>query len=357
MGSGYNSTGETYSHSDREPDGTGHAGQALQTALDEADGETDDSDNVEDCYEDHVAESGITDRQGKTISERRDVLVEILREDLNIEDSQLIGSFTRGTMTGPLDEDSDADVMVVLDSESHRQWIDQENGPRNCLNAIKRRIENDPRFSETEVRVNQNVVQVKYHDSTVEIAPAFRYRDVPHADHPRQRGFNLFNDASDGYAIPDTHGRQSWQGTNPRKYKQMFEARDEAHNGRVSGLTRAMKKWTENNDVPVRSYHMETMVYNYFEDKSRRGERVPDSYEELTRDFMDTMSGSVRQPTKEPVYGEQVDSGMNKKDRRRAADQAAEAAQKLKEAKRLKEEGDVEAAKKKLNEVHGEGFN
>jgi hypothetical protein len=315
----------------------------------------DGKDEVKEDYQDHVEETSITDRQAETISDRRDVLVDILSDDMEIKDSQLIGSYTRGTMVGPLKPDSDADVMVVLDADSHRQWIEQENGPRNCLNAIKRRIQNDPRFSDTEVKVDQNVVQVKYHDSTIEIAPAFSYDEVPHADHPRG-GFNLFNDASDGYAIPDTHGRQSWQGTNPRKYKQMFEARDETHNGKVSGLTRAMKKWSENNNVPIRSYHMETMVYNYFEEKAQTGEPVPNSYEKLTRDFVRTLPDRVQSTTREPVYDEAVDSGMSREEEREAAQKARETREKLEEARRLKEQGKTEAAKEKLKEAHGDGF-
>ena len=51
----------------------------------------------------------------------------------------------------------------------------------------------------------------------------------------------------------------------------MFKARDNANNGKVVRLTRIMKKWREENNVPISSYHMEIMVYNYFEGKSRNG--------------------------------------------------------------------------------------
>lgn len=348
MGNTHPTSSNRYPQNNRRPSDTGPAGDAFQQTL-----ESDDE--VEGSYESHVEDTSITERQGETISDRRDVLVDILDDDLHIEDSQLIGSFTRGTMVGPLRQDSDADVMVVLDAEEHREWIEQENGPRNALRAIKRRIENDPRFSQTEVKIDQNVVQVKYHDSTIEIAPAFRYSEVPHADHPNGI-FGLFSDASDGYAIPDTHGRQSWQGTNPRKYKQMFEARDQAHNGRVSGLTRTMKNWAEENNVPVRSYHMEIMVYNYFEQKAQRGEPVPSSYEEMTREFMRTMPRRVQSSAKEPVYDESVDEGMSRKDRRKAAEKAQKANQKLEEAKRLKDQGKTREAKEKLQGVHGDDF-
>ena len=359
MGSRRNSTDQTYSHQDREPEVTDSADQVLDEALSDEEPEEQDSekDEVEESYENHVEKTEITDRQAKTISDRRDVLVDILSEGMDIEDSQLIGSYTRGTMTGPLKKDSDADVMIVLSAEEHRQWTEQKNGPQNCLQAIRRRIQNDPRFSQTEVTVDQNVVKVKYHDSTIELAPAFRYSEVPHADHPRGGISGLFTDASDGYAIPDTHGGQSWQGTNPRKYKQMFKARDKAQNGKVAALTRTMKKWSDTNDMPIRSYHMETMVYNYFEEKASRGQRVPDSHQELTNDFARSLPSRIKRGgASEPVYGENVNSGLSWRERRKAAKKAKQASKKLKQAKRLKEEDRTEEAKKKLEEVHGEDF-
>jgi len=361
MGGGYNSTGGTYSHQGREAEDSGMAGQVLMDAISDDRSltrETDpEKDEVEESYEEYTQKTEITDRQAKTISDRRDVIVGILSKDMEVEDSQLIGSYTRGTMTGPLKKDSDADVMIVLSAEEHRQWIEQKNGPKNCLQGIKRRIQNDPRFSQTEVTVDQNVVKVKYHDSTIEIVPAFRYSEVPHANHPNGGISGWFTDASDGYAIPDTHNGQSWQGTNPRRYKQMFDARDRTHRGKLSALTRTMKKWSERNDSGIRSYHMETMVYNYFEEKARSGDRVPESHEELTRDFVHSLPRRVKKRSAtEPVYGEQVDSGQNWRERRQTAKKAKQASEKLEEAKRLKEEGRTDDAKQKLKEVHGEDF-
>lgn len=353
MGSTYNTTGQSYTPSDREPEDAARAGETLDSILDSE--QEPEQDEVDDCYDEFIEDSRITDLQGKTISERRDVLEDILREKLDVEDSHLIGSFTRDTMVGPLTQDSDADVMMVLDADSHREWIEQENGPQNALRAIKRQIQNDPLFSETDVEIDQNVVRVKYHDSTIEVAPAFRYREVPHAEHP-SGGLDMYNDASDGYAIPDTHGKQSWMGTNPREYKNRFEARDRAHNGKVSGLTRAMKKWTEQNNVPVRSYHMEIIVYNYFEEKARTGQPIPDNHSELVRDFADTLPSKVRGRTEEPVYGERVDLGMSWGDRRKARKKARQMRDKLNEVERLRNEGKTEEAKEKLKEVYGDEF-
>ena len=313
-------------------------------------------DEVDEAYQEFAEDSGITEQQGEKISRRRNVIEDAVRDGLAVEDSQLIGSFTRDTVTGPLTEDTDADVMLVLDADKHQEWVEQEDGPRNCLRAVKRRIQNDPRFSETDVEIDRNVVRVKYHDSTVEVVPAFRYSKVPGAEHPKENP-SIFDDANDGYAIPDTHDSSSWTGTNPRAYKERFEARDQAHDGKVSGLSRSMKKWAENNGVPVRGYTMEVMVYNYFEEKARTGEPVPDNHESLTRDFADSLPSRMAQDTREPIYDETVDSDMSPGEKQEASRRASELRDKLQKARRLREQGRTEEAKQVLNDAFEEGFN
>lgn len=87
---------------------------------------------IDNSYKNYVNKSEITELQGKTIAKRRDAILKILQEDFAIRESHLIGSFTRGTMVGPLNRDSDADVMVVLDTKEHRNWIEQENGAKKA---------------------------------------------------------------------------------------------------------------------------------------------------------------------------------------------------------------------------------
>jgi len=136
----------------------------------------------------------------------------------------------------------------------------------------------------------------------------------------------------------------------------MFDARDRAHNGKVSGLTRMMKKWAESNNVPVRSFHMETMVYNYFEEKAQHGEPVPDTYQGMAREFVQSLPKRVKGRTKEPVYHGTVDDGMSRGDRREAGNKAKKSQEKSGETKRLKEEGKTGQAKEKLQDVHRDDF-
>lgn len=341
-------SGHSYTDGSREVDDESAVSKTI-------DGLINNQDAVDRSYEEFAEGVGITGRQGEMIADRRDAIESILDGSLDVKDTQLMGSFTRGTMVGPLNADSDADMMVVLDANEHRNWISQENGPSNALRAVKRQINNDPRFSRTKVSIDQNVVQVQYNDSMMEISPAFDYSEVPRAEHPRS-GFNLFNSVNDGYAIPDTHGGDSWMGTNPRAYKNEFQARDQAHDGKVSGLTRMVKKWSEKNDVPIRSYHAEVMVHNHFAEKATTGEEVPDSYHDLTGEFMSSLPDRLSQSTTEPIYGESVDEGLTDRDRTEAIEKARSAKATLDEAAKAKETGDLDLAKEKLRDEYGEGF-
>lgn len=103
----------------RGPGGTGPGGPGSRE-----ESEADDEQTSLDEYADKVE---ITDRQGEEIDERRQRLDDVLDEKLDVEDSQQFGSHTRGTMVGPLDQDSDTDIMVVLDEGQHGQWLREKN--------------------------------------------------------------------------------------------------------------------------------------------------------------------------------------------------------------------------------------
>lgn len=285
---------------------------------------------IEEAYEEFAERTEITIRQGEKIDEKRQKIEEVLEDEFNIEEHHLFGSFVRGTMVGPLDEESDTDVMFVLDPKEHGKWIYQENGPKNCLRAIKRAIEKDPKYANTEVSIDQNVVQVKFHDFTVEIAPAFR--------HPEG-----------GYQIPDTHGRQNWVRTNPREYKRRFEAIDDKQNGKLRKLTRAAKTWNEKNGKPLSSFHIEVMALRYMQNRQTNF----GSQKEHIENFFRTLPSRIQQTTKEPVYGEIISGYLSIEDRSKAKEKAKEARKKIEESKRV---NNTAKAKKILREVFGRKF-
>lgn len=294
-----------------------------------ASGDEDEEPEEQTSLDDYADDAEITDRQGETIDERRERLEEVLDDELDVEDSHQFGSHTRGTMVGPLDENSDTDIMVVLDEDVHGQWTADENGARNCLQAVKRTLEK--RYPNSEVSIDRNVVAVKFHDFTAEVAPAFK------------RG--------DGYVIPDTYSEgRSWVKTNPRQYKQQFDAVDQARAGRLQKVARVAKKFNDNHGQPVSSYHMEVMAYHYVRTHSDKNA----STEELVEGFMEQLPQRISNGTREPVYGDRVDAHMDREERREAIKAARQARKQVWRANRLRRQGNTEAAEEAYSDAIGE---
>lgn len=316
---------------------------------------------IEDSHEDYAEDAEITDKQAKDMQERRENVVDNLKEEgLEIEEDHIYGSVMQGTMTGPMDEDSDVDVLVVLDAEEHGDWANSENGPRNALNAVKRKLEK--KYPNQEVYVDRNVVAVKFSDFTVEVAPAFRYSDVRNPENPTDYvtigGMTVpvnpsnADDPNNGYAIPDTYGGQSWVGTNPRKFQSMYDAVNRNNGGKLQKVAVSAKRWNEQNGKPVNSYHMVMMAYQYFQNDAPANA----STSEHMSNFIRKLPQYVHDETREPVYQEQIDKGMSTKEKKKAAKKAWKASEKIEEAERLKKQGKTEEAKEKYREVYGDDF-
>lgn len=288
---------------------------------------------IRESYKKYAEKTDIPIHQGKKINERRESLEDTLKDRFDIKDRHIFGSFSKGTMVGPLNKDSDTDVMFVLNKEEHGRWINQRNGPKNCLQSIKRAIENDPKYANSKVEIDRNVVRVQYHDFAIEVVPAFE-------------------DSRGGYLIPDTSGRQSWIRTNPRTYKKGFETIDKTHGGKLKETVRAAKDWNERNGKPVSSFHMENMVYQHFKDRPVDGSPS----DEHARDFFKNLPTYIYGPTYEPVYGEQVDDYLTWDKRTEAIRKAKRAQKHVERAERLKNQGKTEESKEELKKVHGKKF-
>ncbi|TKX83982.1 hypothetical protein EXE43_21350, partial [Halorubrum sp. SS5] len=63
---------------------------------------------IEESHQEYAEEAQITDKQAKDMQQRRENVVDNLKEEgLSIEEDHIYGSVMQGTMTGPLDEDCD----------------------------------------------------------------------------------------------------------------------------------------------------------------------------------------------------------------------------------------------------------
>lgn len=341
MGGNTNTTGytQTVPRSRRSgPGGGSGAGGRLADVL--GDKNPDAREEIEEGYENAADNAKITERQGESINERLENLDEVLEDGVPLKERHMIGSFTRGTMTGPFDEHSDADAMYVLDRDEYGRYLDQENGGGKLLQRLKQVIENDPRYKKANVSIDRNAVVIEYHDMKVDVVPAFE----------RTGG---------GYIIPDTHsGGRDWVKTNPRRYKQMFEAVNQSRNGKLKRFVRIVKSWNEKHGKPYGSYHLEVMAYHLVRNQVEKDKPLNETAEEFF-DRLPEYTSKTRNPNvvRDPVYSDEiVDEYMEDGDRQEAQEKAQEAQEKIKEARRLERAGKTDEAKAKLEEVYGRSF-
>jgi len=316
----------------------GGAGGRLADVLDDKNPEA--REEIEEGYEHAADDVRITERQGESINERLESLDEVLEDGIPVKERHMIGSFTRGTMTGPFDENSDADAMYVLNQGEYGRYLNQKNGNRNLLQRVKQVIENDPRYKESNVSIDRNAVVIEYHDMKVDVVPAFE----------RSGG---------GYVIPDTHSEgQDWVKTNPRRYKQMFEAVNQARNGKLERFVRNVKSWNETHGKPYGSYHLEVMAYHHVRNQAAKDKPLNETAEEFF-DSLPEKTSKTRNPdaVRDPVYSDEiVDEYMDSENRQEAQEKAQAAQEKIKEARRLERAGKTDEAKAKLEEVYGRNF-
>ena len=343
---------------------SGNRRPGSQQSLDEPDIENDPqeaAEEIEESHQEHAENARITDRQGQEMEERKETVVGYLTEDgFHVKESSIYGSVLQGTATGPLDSETDVDILVVLDEEEHGEWAKGENGARNALRAVKRTLQK--KYPNHEVNIDRNVVAVQFSDFKVEVTPAFDYSAAHDPEEPGDPatvgGIELpvlpsgRDDPNQGYVIPDTYGENSWTGTNPRRFQSMYEAVNENHNGKLQQVAVTAKKWNEKNGKPVSSFHMVNMAYKYFQNEAPANASTTEHIHRFFRKLPNYMQGETR----EPVYQERLDQGLSTEEKRQAAERAYNAQEKLREAKNLQEQGKTEQAKEKYREVYGDDF-
>jgi hypothetical protein len=322
--------------------------------------ETDEE--IEESHQEHAESATITDRQGRKMQDRKETVVGHLEDDgFHVKESTIYGSVLQDTATRPLDNQTDVDVLVVLDEEEHGEWAKDGKGTKNALRAVKRTLQK--KYPNQEVYIDRSVVAVEFSDFKVEVTPAFEYSAAHNPEEPGDRatvgGIELpfhpggRDDPNQGYVIPDTYGEESWTGTNPRKFQAMYDAVNENNNGRLQQVAVTAKKWNEKNGKPVSSFHMVNMAYRYFQEDAPANASTTEHMHRFFRKLPEYM----RSKTREPVYQERLDKGMSSEEKRKAAKKAYKAQEKLREAKKLQEQGKTEEAKEKYREVYGDDFN
>jgi len=239
---------------------------------------------VKESFRQYASNLNITDRQTTIVTNCKNNMVAKLGAELNLHDekARVIGSWDRDTLTRYLSE-GDVDVMVVLHFQKNEHWHTSD-GTAKALARFKAIL--DKAYPDTPCRVDRNCVTMKLSQFRLDVVPAFRFTDG-------------------SYKIPDTHQKR-WISTNPLAFAAAITAVNKTMAGTFVPLIKMMKGWNREVGWPIRSFHLECLLYNHYRTYTQSY-----TYSSTLNAFFSKLPGYVRKACYDPITGERVDGYLD----------------------------------------------
>lgn len=205
------------------------------------------------------------DQYDDGVTKHKGIVACLNRAYRNIDDDTnhrlLIGSWGKETRVRP---PRDIDVLFILPNEVF--WRFQErtgNRQSALLQEVKYWLQQT--YPQTDLRGDGQVVSVPFNSYRLEVVPAFN----------REGG---------GFFICDTNNGGSYKHVDPNAELAVLSAHDTLKNGNVRKLTRILKQWQRNCNVPIKSFHLEALVIEMLQ-KFDYGGASEFWFDWLVRDF------------------------------------------------------------------------
>lgn len=237
-------------------------------------------------FSEFASRVNITDRQEQVVSTCRSNVVQKLASELDLypdQPSRLIGSYDRDTLPRYLSS-GDVDVMVVLHYGKNLGWHTTD-GTLQVLQKFRKIL--STAYTQTPCGIDRNCVTLKLSQFRLDVVPAFINPDG-------------------SYLIPDSY-RKSWLSTQPTDFSNLVTAINKNLAGRFVPFVKMIKAWNNQNEVRIRSFHLETILANTFAPHTGT---FP--YSDLTKYFFDRLpdrlSGSTIDPTSQDRLDEYLDN-------------------------------------------------
>ncbi len=154
----------------------------------------------------------------------------------------IVGSWGKNTQVRP---SNDIDMMVRLPDVDFYRFDAYASLKQSALLQEVKNVLSE-RWSQTDMRGDGQVVAVKFNSIMVEVVPVF----LP------QGG---------GYFMPDTRDGGSWKYVDPQAQIDRVEVIDALANRNVRPITRMMKLWIREKNIPLKSFVLELLVADFFE--------------------------------------------------------------------------------------------
>jgi len=245
-------------------------------------------------FKDFSSNLEITDLQSTIVANcRRNVTTKIGKVlELHPEGSKVIGSWARNTLTRRLSE-ADVDVMVILHHGKNLGWVDSA-GATKALDKFKDILQKA--YPSTTMRRDVNCITMKLSNFRLDVVPAFKYTGV--------------NGSADYYVIPDSV-RNQWVPTDPFTFASWMTAVNTRMNGKFKPLIKMVKAWNRHQGWPIRSLHLEAMLYYHFKNYER--DYTMDS---MLKVFFDSLPNYLLQACYEPVKKDRLDDYLDTSSKR-----------------------------------------
>jgi len=288
---------------------------------------------VKESFRQYAQNLNITDKQETKVSNCKNNVTDVISKKLSLhsDGGRVIGSWDRDTMIRYLSE-GDVDLMVVLHHGDNKDW-DNNSGPDKALDKFKSIL--DDKYSDTTIRKDRNCVSMQLSEFTLDVVPAFKYD-------------------TGNYRIPDTY-RGVWVSTNPIEFAKKITAVNKTMDGCFVPLIKMVKGWNRERGWPIRSFHLETMIYEHYKNYEKAY-----TYDSTLKVFFNDLPGYLRSPCYDPVTSDRLDgyldNGTNPTKRTEAIEKAERAASKTSEAMEYTEAGKEQKAIEIWESLLGEFF-
>lgn len=202
---------------------------------------------VKQSFSEYSSNLEITDRQQGKVSICRENVTNTLAKELTLhpEKSKVIGSWDRHTLTRYLSE-ADVDVMVIL-HYGENEGYDTSDGTVRILDKFKQILQ--ARYPNTTIRRDINCITMALSEFRLDVVPAFKYK-------------------GDYYTIPDT-SRSKWVKTDPFEFADLMTNINTNMSGCFKPLIKMVKGWNRDEGWPIKSFHLEAMMYNRYHTYTR----------------------------------------------------------------------------------------
>ena len=200
------------------------------------------------------------------IAARRDEITKVLNKDFRSKDActdykLMVGSFGRHTAIKGI---SDLDMVFIL-PPALRPDYNSESGPRRMLERVRDDLK--ARYPNTEVRVDQCVVRVKFTSN------AFKFEVQP-----------AFANDDGSFDYPDTKS-ETWKVTKPRQEIAATKDCNNRTSTNMRHLARMARAWKNANGVNMGGLLIDTLVYNFFAQTEEYDSAGTGTFDTMARDF------------------------------------------------------------------------